>query len=74
MNAYIDEDLDDIAFEVNLINFDEETLNVDESAIIRGRGRSRGSRGKKQQQAFDNIIRRELSQWELADRHVREHV
>ena len=61
MNAYIDENFDDIAFEINLINFDEKTLNVDEFAIIRGRDRSRNSKEKKQQQAFDNSIKRKFS-------------
>lgn len=46
MNAYIDESLDIALEKINLINFDEKTLNVDEFAIIRKRNRSKNSKKK----------------------------
>lgn len=43
----------------------EETLNVEEPAVVRGKGRPKGSRNKKQK-TFDNSTRREPSSFELA--------
>ena len=48
-----------------------ETLNVEESNVVKERDRSSGS---KKQQAFDNSTRREASLFEIAEASAQEHV